>query len=376
VRRRHALAALIVSSALALSACGGDDGGDDGDGGSTTTELGVEVSGAQGEKPTLTIPDEEPPAELEIEVLDEGDGPEVGENDVVVANYLGQTWVPRPPAADQPMEPPAEPPAEGEAPPEGETTEPPAEGETTPPAEGDVGGASTPEGEDTATDDSGSGESGDAEPYVFDNSYDRGAAASFSLNQVIEGWKEGLSGQTVGSRVLLSIPPDQGYGAQEGHDLQNDTLVFVVEIVDSIDPAASASGEPVTDLPEGLPTVTDGEEGAAPTIDFAAATPPETSDSTVVVTGDGDEVAANLVVNMVQASYPDGADVITTWDEGQAPLTLAAEQLAGIPGLAEALTGATVGSRVVSRISAADNAAPDGTEGTPLVLVIDVIGSY
>ncbi|TDC52316.1 hypothetical protein E1212_09615 [Jiangella ureilytica] len=275
-----------------------------------------------------------------------------------------------------------EPPAEGEAPPEGETP-PPAEteapAETEPPAEGDVGGTSTPEDEatDDATDDSGSGEdSGEAEPYVFDNSYDRGAAASFSLDQVIEGWKEGLAGQTVGSRVLMSIPPEQGYGAQEGHDLQNDTLVFVVEIVDSIDPAAHASGEPVTDVPEGLPAVTDGEEGAAPTLDFEGATPPETSDSTLVITGDGDEVGENLVVNMVQASYPDGADVITTWDEGQAPLTLAAEQLAGIPGLADALTGATVGSRVVSRISAADNAAADGTAGTPLVLVIDVIGSY
>ncbi|WP_116948709.1 FKBP-type peptidyl-prolyl cis-trans isomerase [Jiangella endophytica] len=356
MRRRQALAALIVSSALALSACGGDDGGD---GDSTaTTDLGVEVSGAQGEKPTLTIPDEDPPEDLQIEVIDEGDGDEVGENDVVVANYLGQTWAPRPPASDAPVEPPADDPAASET-----------------PAEGDVGGATTPDAEASA-DPSADAGSGDAEPYVFDNSYDRGSAASFSLNQVIDGWKEGLAGQTVGSRVLLSIPPDQGYGAQEGHDLQNDTLVFVVDIVDSIDPTAHASGEAVADLPAGLPTVTDGEDGTAPTLDFASATPPEASDSTLVITGDGDELGPNLVVNMVQASYPDGADVITTWDEGQAPLTLAAEQLAGIPGLAEALTGGTVGSRVVSRISATDNANADGTEGTPLVLVIDVIGSY
>lgn len=369
MRRRQALAALIVSSALALSACGDDDGGD---GDSTaTTDLGVEVSGAQGEKPTLTIPDEDPPEDLQVEVIDEGDGAEVGENDVVVADYLGQTWAPRPPAAETPVDPPAEDPAATEPPAEEPPAEDPAATET--PAEGAVGGATTPEDEASADP---SAESGDAEAYVFDNSYDRGSAASFSLNQVIPGWKEGLAGQTVGSRVLLSIPPDQGYGGQDGHDLQNDTLVFVVDIVDSIDPTAHASGEPVADLPEGLPTVTDGEEGTAPTLDFANATPPEASDSTLVVNGDGDELGANLVVNMVQASYPDGADIITTWDEGQAPLTLAAEQLAGIPGLAEALTGATVGSRVVSRISATDNANADGTEGTPLVLVIDVIGSY
>ena len=41
---------------------------------------------------------------------------------------------------------------------------------------------------------------------VFDNSYDRGAPLSFQIGvgMVIRGWDEGLIGQRVGSRVLLS----------------------------------------------------------------------------------------------------------------------------------------------------------------------------
>lgn len=68
----------------------------------------------------------------------------------------------------------------------------------------------------------------------FDTSLQEGREAFETIigaGQVIQGWDEGLVGQTVGSRVLLVIPPDMGYGASEGHDLQEETLVFVVDIL-------------------------------------------------------------------------------------------------------------------------------------------------
>lgn len=353
MRTRQALVAVLATSALALTACGSDSDSDS-DGAVVSSDIGVEVSGDVGEKPELSIPDDAPPAELAVEVLSEGDGAEVAPTDVVVADYLGQTWEPRAPeeSADQG--------AEGTESTEG--TE-----------DGAAGGGASPQDSEESTDDPAS--SGDAEPYVFDNSYDRGEAAGFSLDAVIPGWKEGLAGQKVGSRVLLSIPPDQGYGASDGHDLQNDTLVFVVDIVDTIGATATASGEPVQDLPEGMPSV-ESNDGAAPTIDLADAEPPEQSDSTVVINGDGKELGTNIVVNMVQASYPDGADAISSWDENQTPIVLAPQQLTGIPGLAEALQDQTVGTRVVTRIAAADNPTQGESGGTALVLVIDVIGTF
>ena len=55
---------------------------------------------------------------------------------------------------------------------------------------------------------------------------------SSGQHQVIEGWQKGLVGQTIGSQVLLVIPPDQAYGDKEqGPIPANSTLVFVIDIL-------------------------------------------------------------------------------------------------------------------------------------------------
>ena len=66
---------------------------------------------------------------------------------------------------------------------------------------------------------------------VFDSSWDRGQPTAFQTTGVVEGFQQALEGQTVGSQVLVVIPPAFGYGAQEGHELQKETLVFVVDIL-------------------------------------------------------------------------------------------------------------------------------------------------
>lgn len=65
----------------------------------------------------------------------------------------------------------------------------------------------------------------------FDSSWDKGAPATFPLSGVIEGWTEGLSGKTVGSRVLLVIPPEMAYGDDASSGGPSGTLVFVVDIL-------------------------------------------------------------------------------------------------------------------------------------------------
>ncbi len=72
---------------------------------------------------------------------------------------------------------------------------------------------------------------------VFDSSWQRGAAADFPIGvgAVIPGWDKTLVGKKVGSRVLLVIPPADGYGsAGSGEKIKGtDTLVFVVDILDA-----------------------------------------------------------------------------------------------------------------------------------------------
>ena len=56
-------------------------------------------------------------------------------------------------------------------------------------------------------------------------------------DQVIKGWETGLVGQTVGSRVLLVVPPADGYGTagdSQAGIKGTDTLVFVVDILAAV----------------------------------------------------------------------------------------------------------------------------------------------
>ena len=71
---------------------------------------------------------------------------------------------------------------------------------------------------------------------VFDSTWTRGAPAGFQIGtgQVIKGWDDGLVGKRVGSRVLLVVPPADGYGKQGSSQAGikgTDTLVFVVDIL-------------------------------------------------------------------------------------------------------------------------------------------------
>jgi FKBP-type peptidyl-prolyl cis-trans isomerase len=82
---------------------------------------------------------------------------------------------------------------------------------------------------------------------VFDSSWSRKTPFGFEIGanpaQVITGWDTGLLGQTVGSRVLLVIPPKDGYGssgASQAGITGTDTLVFVVDIVDAYSASASS----------------------------------------------------------------------------------------------------------------------------------------
>lgn len=69
---------------------------------------------------------------------------------------------------------------------------------------------------------------------VFDSSVARGVPFTFVIGQgrVIEGWEEGILGMKVGEKRRLTIAPEKAYGRAQGHELQNETLIFDVELLD------------------------------------------------------------------------------------------------------------------------------------------------
>nr|WP_216653835.1 FKBP-type peptidyl-prolyl cis-trans isomerase [Nocardioides sp. zg-DK7169] len=69
----------------------------------------------------------------------------------------------------------------------------------------------------------------------FDESFSK-SPASFAIGagQVIKGWDKALVGRTIGSRVLVAIPPAWGYGekGQPAAGIKGtDTLYFVVDVL-------------------------------------------------------------------------------------------------------------------------------------------------
>ncbi len=69
----------------------------------------------------------------------------------------------------------------------------------------------------------------------FDESFStQPASFGIGVGQVVKGWDEALVGQTVGSRVVLAIPPELGYGKggnEQAGITGTDTLYFVVDIL-------------------------------------------------------------------------------------------------------------------------------------------------
>jgi FKBP-type peptidyl-prolyl cis-trans isomerase len=75
----------------------------------------------------------------------------------------------------------------------------------------------------------------------FDSSWSRNAPFGFQIDaspaQIIPAWDTGLLGVPVGSRVMLVVPPKDGYGSS-GESAAGitgtDTLVFVVDVLDAV----------------------------------------------------------------------------------------------------------------------------------------------
>lgn len=69
---------------------------------------------------------------------------------------------------------------------------------------------------------------------IFQSSHDFGDAITFGLDQVIQGWGEGVPGMKVGGMRRLIIPSEKAYGsARAASNIPpNSDLVFDIELTD------------------------------------------------------------------------------------------------------------------------------------------------
>lgn len=213
---------------------------------------------------------------------------------------------------------------------------------------------------------------------AFDNSFERETGTMFSLNGVIEGWATGLVGQTVGSRVLLSIPAELGYGPQGGNEGAGigaeDTIVFVVDIYGAYnnESMAQADAEP-TDAD--IPVEITGGIGEAITdvqVDDGAAEPTETT-LTVIATGTGEEITtgAEVVVQYALNDWANSAFETSYGPDGLGPSNTVSV-VEGFPFAG--LDGVPLGSRVLVTMPATEET--DTAAGAPAyAFVVDLLGT-
>jgi len=67
----------------------------------------------------------------------------------------------------------------------------------------------------------------------FDESFSKQPVTfALGMHKLIQGWDKGLVGLKAGSRVMLVVPPGEGYGSAAQQNIPaNSTLVFVVDIL-------------------------------------------------------------------------------------------------------------------------------------------------
>jgi peptidylprolyl isomerase len=217
---------------------------------------------------------------------------------------------------------------------------------------------------------------------VFDSSYGK-AQATFLVDpkKVIKGFADGLVGVPVGSRVLLAIPPADGYGIQ-GQPAAGigptDTLIFVIDVKSANQVLTRATGTAVAPK-KGLPTVKLAGNGK-PTIKIPAGNPPAGLVVQPLITGKGPKVAAKqtITVHYTGVVWAGGKQFDSSWDKGApAQFPIGAGQV--IAGWDEGLVGKTVGSQVLLVVPpdkgyGAEGSPQAGIKGTDtLVFVVDIL---
>jgi peptidylprolyl isomerase len=216
---------------------------------------------------------------------------------------------------------------------------------------------------------------------VFDNSYDRGSTSAFQIGTgaVVPGWDTALVGVPVGSRVMLSLPPADGYGStgNESAGIKGtDTLVFVVDIVNAIGSKAGGQTDAtVQPPPANAPQVT-GELGGPATVTIPAGVPePTTPTVAVLATGTGAPVALGSVLVQYTATAWTGESGGATWpsDDPSVQGGTGPQELPVAPGGPFAgLVGVPLGSRVLVQVPGQTN-PQTGQASQAIAAVVDLL---
>lgn len=203
------------------------------------------------------------------------------------------------------------------------------------------------------------------------------------LNSSLPAWRH-LAGQRVGSRVLMVVPPRDGFGSRgdpQANVMGTDTLVFVFDLLSTMRTNAHAEGTAIPyDPGAGLPRVSAGRRG--PVIAVPSTTkPPKKLVSTVLIRGHGKPIlnGQTVVAQYSGVVWSSGKVFDSSWKRGfPESFVLGAGQV--LAGWEQGLGGKPVGSRVLLIVPPSlgygqQGDAPDVGAHDTLVFVVDIISA-
>ncbi|HEX2316907.1 MAG TPA: FKBP-type peptidyl-prolyl cis-trans isomerase [Thermomonospora sp.] len=332
-KRRRLTIAVLVVAALAVA------------GGTTwyVTRPGpeVEVTGAFGKEPKVKIPDElKPSGKFRSEPLIRGTGPKLAANDLAFVHLTFYKW---------------------------------------------KGGSASASADPAGGEESGEGDGNSK----INSTYAQGAPAGLSLGAkgatgIDKTLDRALIGQTVGSRLMVEIPPADGFGKEGNPQLGvtgDDSMLFVMDIIRTYPKTSALTGEQKKFSEDGLPTVEAGKPGQGPKVTMPDGDAPDKLVVETLIEGDGPALAKNdnAIVHYQGQIWKTGKEFDSSWKRGPvATFSIGTGQT--VPGFDKGLTGKKVGSRVMMVLPPKEGY---GKEGNPqggikgddtLVFIVDILG--
>jgi len=331
-RRRRMTIAALVAAALAVA------------GGTAwyLTRPGptLQVSGAFGKEPKVEIPKGlHPGGKLKTTVLTQGTGPKLAADDLAYIHMAYYRW----PAKDA-----------------GPSADPGEEDEEN--KDGKLG--------------STYGEGGPRAVHI----------GRKDLQGIDKTLDKALTGQTVGSRVMIEVPPADGFGKDGQPEMGisgTDTILFVMDIIKSFPKNSTVPGEQKKFSAEGLPTVTPAKDGLAPKVTIPeGVAPPDKLVVKTLVEGDGPALAKGdtAVTHYKGVLWRNGKEFDSSWKRDTVqPFEVGTG--ATVPGFDKGLLGKKVGSRVMLILPPKEGYGKEGQKQAgikgddTLVFIVDILGT-